>query len=153
MRPQTRYSCLPLSTVKEVINMYRSGKYFAFTAMLALSMAVLVNAQDKKIVVNSDGSYSVIEYPVGREVTVKLHPNGTVTSTGMARVMRTANGTKVYFDVNNAPSDWTNVYAYAVDPNGSATLLGPINFSNGMGRAEFMTPNDKFMLVLSPTEG
>lgn len=133
--------------------MYRSGKYFAFTAMLALSMAVLVNAQDKKIVVNSDGSYSVIEYPVGREVTVKLHPNGTVTSTGMARVMRTANGTKVYFDVNNAPSDWTNVYAYAVDPNGSATLLGPINFSNGMGKAEFMTPNDKFMLVLSPTEG
>src|SRR5947208_10739188 len=99
--------------------MYRSSKYLVFTMMLGLCLAMMVNAQDKKIVLNSDGSYSVIEYPVGKEVTVELLPMNGVTSTGVARVVRTANGTKVHFDVNGAPSDWTNAYAYAVDPTGA----------------------------------
>jgi len=133
--------------------MYQTSKHIAFTMLLAISLALVVNAQDKTYVVNSDGTYSVIEYPVDKEVTVRLLPQNGVSSTGMARVMRTANGTKVYFDVNGAPSDWNNVYAYAVDPTGASTYLGPIAFSNGMGKAEFMTPADKFMLVLSPNEG
>jgi len=132
--------------------MYKS-KYLAFTMLLGLFLAFVVNAQDKKIIMNSDGSYSVIEYPVDKEVTVKLLPMSGVTSTGTAHVMRTANGTKVVFDVNGAPSDWTNAYAYAVDPTGAATLLGPITFNSGTGTAEFMTPNNQFMLVLSPKEG
>jgi hypothetical protein len=76
-----------------------------------------------------------------------------ITSTGVAHVTRTASGTKVYFDVSGAPSDWNNVYAYAVDPTGAATLLGPITFTGGVGKAEFTTPADRFMLVLSPKEG
>lgn len=133
--------------------MYKMSKNLTFTVLLALALAVLVNAQDTKIKMNADGSYSVIEYPVGKEVTVNLLPVGSVRSKGMARVMRTSDGTKVYFDLSGAPSDWSNVYAYAVDPMGAATFLGPITFSNGVGKAEFMTPGDKFMLVLSPKEG
>jgi len=52
-----------------------------------------------------------------------------------------------------APGDWKSVYAYAVDPAGRATYLGPIDFSSGAGKAEFTTPGDQFMLVVSPTEG
>lgn len=133
--------------------MYKMSKNLTFAVLLALALAMLVNAQDTTIKMNADGSYSVIEYPVGKEVTVNLLPVGSIRSKGMARVMRTSDGTKVYFDLNGAPSDWTNVYAYAVDPMGAATFLGPITFSNGTGKAEFMTPGDQFMLVLSPKEG
>jgi len=128
-------------------------KDLAFVMVLAGLFAMSSSAQDKKVVVNADGSYSVIEYPVDKEVTLKLVPMSGVTSTGTARVLRTADGTKVYFDFAGAPEDWKNVYAYAVDPAGSTTFLGPITFSSGAGKAEFMTPARQFMLVVSPTEG
>jgi hypothetical protein len=45
------------------------------------------------------------------------------------------------------------MYAYAVDPAGVPTLLGPIAVTNGIAKAEFATPLNQFMLVFSPTEG
>ena len=125
----------------------------AFLLAVFFSLAVYTQDTVKKVVVNPDGSYSVIEYPTNKEVVVTLLPSDGVSSTGTARVMRTTAGTKVFFDVAGAPADWKNVYAYAVDPTGSTTLLGPIEFSNGVGKAEFTTPMDKFMLVMSPAEG
>lgn len=134
--------------------MYKLIKNLAFAGVLALSLAFAVDAQtEKQVVVNSDGSYSVIEYPVDKEVMINLMPMNGISSTGKARVMRTANGTKVYFDVAQAPDDWKNVYAYAVDPMGMSTYLGPITFNGGVGKAEFTTPGNQFMLVLSPNEG
>jgi len=125
----------------------------AFLFAVSFSLAVYTQETVKKVVANPDGSYSVIEYPTNKEVVVTLLPSDGVSSTGTARVMRTTAGTKVFFDVAGAPADWKNVYAYAVDPTGSTTLLGPIEFSNGVGKAEFTTPMDKFMLVMSPAEG
>lgn len=108
----------------------------------------------KEIVVNPDGSYTVIEYPVGKEVTVNLLPGTTVTgSKGNARIMRAADGTKVYVDLNGVPSTVSNAYVYAVDPAGVSTMLGPVTFKDGVARGEFMTPMNQFMLVVSPTEG
>jgi hypothetical protein len=108
----------------------------------------------KEVITNPDGSYTVIEYPVGKEVTVNLTPITTVTgSTGVARVMRAADGTKVWVDLTNVPASTTSMYAYAVDPSGVPTLLGPITITNGVGKAEFSTPLNQFMLVMSPTEG
>lgn len=134
--------------------MYKFSKNIAFTILLALSLVFFVNAQtEKRVVVNSDGSYSVIEYPVDKEVTVRLLPTSGITSTGTARVMRTAKGTKVHFDVSGAPAEWKSVYAYTVDPAGTPTYLGPITFTGGVGTAEFTTPANQFMLMLSPTEG
>jgi hypothetical protein len=138
------------------------SKYFkvslAFVMTIGLATAAL--AQDvtvtKKtdVVQNADGTWSVIEYPVGKEVTINLTPVTTVTgSTGVARVMRAADGTKVWVDLSGVPASTTNMYAYAVDPAGSPTLLGPIKIENGVAKAEFMTPMNQFMVVLSPTEG
>ena len=46
---------------------------FVFVLAVTLSAATLAQVVTKKeVVVNPDGSYSVIEYPVGREVTVNL---------------------------------------------------------------------------------
>lgn len=121
----------------------------ASAAVLALGTVSFAQDTKKEVVVNPDGSYTVIEYPVNKEVTVNLLPSATVTGAkGLARVMRSANGTKVVFDLNGAPTDWSNVYAYAIDPTGNPTLLGPITFTNGVGKAEFTTPMNQFMLVL-----
>lgn len=125
------------------------------SAVMALFAAGAM-AQDtkKEVIVNSDGSYTVIEYPVGKEVMVTLTPSTTVSSaTGTARVMRSADGTKVYFDMSGLPTSVTSYHAYAVDPTGTPTYLGPITISNGVAKAEFTTPMNQFMLVVSPNEG
>jgi len=135
--------------------MHKTLKNLAIILAVAMSVAYSANAQvtKKEVVVNSDGSYSVIEYPAGKEVMVNLVPTTGVTSTGTARVVRTEKGTKIFFDLAGAPSDWKSVYAYAVDPTGATSMLGPIDFTNGIGKAEFDTPLNQFMLVVSPNEG
>lgn len=124
-------------------------------AVLAL-FAASGFAQDtkKEVVVNPDGSYTVIEYPVGKEVMVTLTPSSTVaTAKGTAKVIRSTDGTKVYFDMSGVPATVTSYHAYAVDPAGATTYLGPITFTNGVAKAEFSTPLNQFMLVVSPNEG
>jgi hypothetical protein len=126
-------------------------------AFVLLAGAAIISAQQPTrtdVVVNKDGTYTVIEYPLGREVTVNLLPGTVVAgSKGIARVMRTEDGTKVWFDISGVPATTTRYYAYAVDPAGVPTLLGPLNFENGVAKAEFSTPMNQFMLVLSPNEG
>jgi len=134
-------------------------KYFgrAFMMLGCISVfAVMGLAQDTatQVIKNADGTYTVIEYPVGKEVMVNLMPATTISGgKGMAHIMRTADGTKVVLDVSGVPADTRTFYAYAVDPSGSPTLLGPVTFQNGVGRAEFTTPMNQFMVVLSPNEG
>jgi hypothetical protein len=105
------------------------------------------------VVQNPDGSYTVIEYPVGKEVTVELSPLSMAGAKGTARVMRMADGTKVFVDVNGISGDAKSFYVYAVDPSGAPTFLGPVMVENGVAKAEFNTPMNQFMLVLSPNEG
>ncbi len=120
---------------------------------IALAQDTTVTTK-KEIVVNRDGTYTVIEYPVGKEVMVNLLPGSMLTgSQGMARIVRAADGTKVYVDVSGVPATTTSYYAYAVDPAGVATTLGPVTFKNGVATSEFTTPLNQFMVVLSPTEG
>ena len=106
-----------------------------------------------EVVQNPDGTYSVIEYPVGKEVTVELMPMNMNGAKGMARVMRTSKETTVNFDLSGVGDTASNFYAYAVDPTGAVTYLGPITNENGVARANFTTPLNQFMLVLSPNEG
>lgn len=133
--------------------------------VLAFSLTGVVSAQDttsttttrtttvKETVRNADGTYTVIEYPVGKEVTVDLTPNNLQGAKGFARVMRSNDGTKVALDLSGLPADAKSYYVYAVDPNGTVSLLGPTTVTNGIGTANFTTPMSQFMLVLSPNEG
>jgi hypothetical protein len=84
---------------------------------------------------------------------VTLTPNNLQGATGTARVMRTADGTKIWMDLSGITGDTKSFYAYAVDPLGTPTLLGPVMIQNGVAKAEFSTPMNQFMLVLSPNEG
>jgi len=134
-------------------------------ALLALSLAGYAVAQNtttkttttttttqKQVVQNADGSYTVIEYPVGKEVTVELTPSGIQGAKGWARVMRSDQGTTVALDLAGLPADAKSYYVYAVDPSGAVTLLGPAEISNGVSKTTFTTPMNQFMLVLSPNE-
>lgn len=123
----------------------------ALSAMIVLGQDTTATA--KKVVVNPDGSYSVIEYPVGKEVILNLIPGASVTGKGTVHVMRAADGTKLVLDMTDVPATVTSYHAYAVDPAGMTTYLGPISFTGGVGKAEFSTPLNQFMVVLSPTEG
>ena len=105
------------------------------------------------VVQNADGTYSVIEYPVGKEVVVEFMPTDkAMTAKGNARVMRMGEETTVDFDLSGLDAS-SSYYAYAVDPSGKTTFLGPITAENGMAKTSFKTPMNQFMLVLSPTEG
>jgi len=129
---------------------------FACAAVLAMTSIVFgqnTTATAKKVVVNPDGSYSVIEYPVDKDVVVNLVPGASIAGKGEVHVHRSANGTHLVFNMTGLPSDVTNYYAYAVDPSGAATFLGPIAFTGGVGTATFDTPLDQFMVVLSPNQG
>jgi hypothetical protein len=107
-----------------------------------------------EIVQNQDGSYSVIEYPVGKEVVVELTPVTSMNGAkGMARVMRTGDETAVNFDLSGVGDTASSYYAYTVDSTGAVTYLGPVTTAKGMGKASFKTPLNQFMLVLSPNEG
>jgi len=121
-----------------------------FASVLVFGSASLALAQNTVVTKNSDGTYTVVEYPVGRDVDVNLRPWGKFSGRGRAHVVRSADGTKVVFNVRGVPADATSYYAYAVDPTGTPTLLGPVTVSNGLATGEFTTPMDKFMLVLSP---
>jgi hypothetical protein len=112
---------------------------------------VTTQTQTTQAVQNADGSWTVVQYPTGKEVVVDLTPGPTFsTAKGHARVMRMADGTHVVLDMSGLPADASAMNLYAVDPFGKVTLLGPVNFSNGVAQQTYTTPLDRFMLVLSP---
>ena len=107
--------------------------------------------QTTETIRNADGTYSVIEYPADKEVTLEFPASTMIPGAkGTARVMRSGNETTVNFDVTGLTGDTTSYNLYAVDPAGKVSLLGPVSVNNGAGTASFKTPLNQFMLVLSP---
>jgi hypothetical protein len=110
--------------------------------------------QTTQAVQNSDGSWSVIQYPANKEVVVDFAPAPTFsTAKGRAKIMRMSDHTMVTLDLSGLPADAAGMNLYAVDPLGKVTMLGPVTFSNGVATQTFQTPLDRFMLVLSPESG
>lgn len=100
---------------------------------------------------NADGSWTVVEYPVGQETVVNLTPTTIIpNATGTARVLRSTSGTTVRLNLSGLTGDVSNLNLYAVDPTGHVTLLGPVTTSNGIATFNTTTPLNRFMMVLSP---
>lgn len=107
--------------------------------------------QTAQAVQNPDGSWTVIQYPAGKEVVVDFTPGPNFnTAHGRAKVMRMNDHTMVTLDLSGLPADAAAMNLYAVDPFGKVTMLGPVAFTNGVSTQTFNTPLDRFMLVLSP---
>jgi len=125
--------------------------------LLLFSMTVVALAQTPttpvtttQTVQNSDGTYTIVEYPVGRETTVTLNPVGLSGATGRATVLRAANGTTIKLNLTGLPAEATAVNVYAVDPTGAVTSLGPVQIASGAGTFTTTTPMTRFMLIASP---
>ena len=122
--------------------------------MLTLALATIALAQEttttvKKTVQNPDGTFTIIEYPVKKEVKIQLNPVNTA-GTGMATVLRDDTGTRIKLNLANIPADVSTLTLYAVDDMGKVTALGPVTIANGTGELVATTPLSKFMLVASP---
>jgi hypothetical protein len=125
-------------------------------ALLLFSLAVVGLGQTTTVtrtVQNSDGTYSIVEYPVGKETVVTLNPVGLSGANGTATILRAADGTTIRVKLSQLPAEATAVNIYAVDPSGAVTLLGPVDIANGGGTFTSTTPLSRFMLVASPDAG
>jgi hypothetical protein len=120
------------------------------TAVLAQTQTTTTSTTQTTAVQNADGSWSVVEYPVDKEVTVNLTPYGIANATGRAIIHRMADGTMINLNLAGLGNDVSNLNLYAVDPTGHTTLLGPVAISNGTATFNTTTPLNRFMLVLSP---
>jgi hypothetical protein len=123
--------------------------------MLTLAIATIALAQEttttvqKTVVQNPDGTYTIIEYPVKKEIKITLNPVNTA-GTGMATILRDDTGTRIKVNLTKIPADVTALTLYAVDDTGAITALGPVAIANGTGELAVTTPLSKFMLVASP---
>ena len=122
----------------------------AVTLTLALAAVALAQTTVTKTVQNPDGTYTIIEYPVKKEVTLSLTPVQIQGATGVATILRDDDGTRIKLNLTNVPTDVTALTLYAVDDKGALTALGPVAISNGVGTLATTTPLSKFMLVASP---
>ncbi len=123
--------------------------------LLLFSLAVVGLGQTPtvtKTIQNSDGTYTIIEYPVGKETIVTLNPVGLSGATGSATILRAADGTTIRVKLSQLPAEATAVNVYAVDPTGAVTMLGPVAINNGVGTFTTTTPLSRFMLVASPDD-
>ncbi|HYJ85169.1 MAG TPA: hypothetical protein VEW46_03875 [Pyrinomonadaceae bacterium] len=103
-----------------------------------------------KTIQHPDGTYTVIEYPLKKEVKVMLNPVALKTSKGVATILRDDDGTRVILNLSDVPADVTAVNLYAVDETGAVTSLGPVAITNGAGTFNATTPLNKFMLIAAP---
>jgi len=124
-------------------------------AFLVFTMAVLSFGQVQTTTVtkvatqNPDGTYTIVEYPVGKETIVTLNPVGIPNATGTATILRAADGTTIKVNLTGLPADMTALNLYAVDPAGAVTLLGPITVASNAGTFTTTTPLTRFMLFSS----
>jgi len=119
-------------------------------AAVALGQTTTTTTTQKKVVQNPDGTYTIIEYPVKKEVTVALNPVNISGATGVATILRDDDGTRIKLNLANVPADVTALTLYAIDDSGKVTALGPVTISNGTGTLAATTPLSKFMLIASP---
>ena len=123
-------------------------------AMLTLALAAIALAQTTttvtKTVQNPDGTYTIIEYPAKKEVTVNLTPINVTGAKGVATILRDDDGTRIKLNLTDVPADVSAMTVYAVDDKGTVTALGPVAISNGTGTLVASTPLSRFMLFASP---
>lgn len=121
--------------------------------VLTLALAAVALAQTTtvtKTVQNPDGTYTIIEYPAKKEVTLNLTPVNITGAKGVATILRDDDGTRIKLNLTNVPADTSALTLYAIDDQGTVTALGPVAISNGVGTFAATTPLTKFMLVASP---
>jgi len=119
-------------------------------ALSALAFAQTTTTTTTKTVQNPDGTYTIIEFPAKKEITLTLNPVTIEKAKGVATILRDDDGTRIKLNLTDVPADVTALTLYAVDDKGAVTALGPVAISNGVGTFTTTTPLSRFMLIASP---
>ena len=132
---------------KTLTSFFGAALILGALAAVAVSQVVTTKVQT---VQNPDGTYTIVEYPVGKETVVTLNPVGITGATARGTIIRDDNGTTIKLNLASLPADLTGLNIYAVDPTGAVTMLGPVEIANGVGTFTTTTPLSRFMLFASP---
>jgi hypothetical protein len=135
---------------KHVLRVLGAATLTLALAAIALAQTTTTTVTQKTAVQNPDGTYTIIEYPVKKEVTVGLTPINVTGAKGVATILRDDDGTRIKLNLTNVPADLTAMTLYAVDDKGVITALGPVAITNGAGTFATTTPLSRFMLFASP---
>jgi hypothetical protein len=119
-------------------------------ALSALAFAQTTTTTTTKTVQNPDGTYTIIEFPAKKEITLTLNPVTIEKAKGVATILRDDDGTRIKLNLTDVPADVSSLTLYAVDDKGAVTALGPVAISNGVGTFTTTTPLSRFMLIASP---
>src|SRR5829696_6619672 len=106
--------------------MSKHGLSVLAAMILTLALAAVALAQTTtatKTVQNPDGTYTIIEYPAKKEVTLTLNPVNITGATGVATILRDDDGTRIKLNLTNVPADLSALTLYAVDDKGVVTAL------------------------------
>ena len=80
-------------------------------AILTLAISAIALAQtttttvQKTAVQNPDGTFTIIEYPVKKEVTVNLTPVNVTGAKGVATILRDDDGTRIKLNLTDVPAE------------------------------------------------
>jgi len=135
---------------KQILSVLGAAILTLAVAAIALAQTTTTTTSTKTAVQNPDGTYTIIEYPAKKEVTLNLTPINVTGAKGVATILRDDDGTRIKLNLTNVPADLSALTLYAVDEKGVVTALGPVAISNGTGTLAATTPLSKFMLVASP---
>ncbi len=135
---------------KHVLSVLGAATLTLALAAVAFAQTTTTTVTQKTAVQNPDGTYTIIEYPVKKEVTVNLQPINVTGAKGIATILRDDDGTRIKLNLTDVPADLSAMTLYAVDDKGVVTALGPVAITNGTGTLATTTPLSRFMLVASP---
>jgi len=125
---------------KHVLRVLGAALLTLALAAVALAQTTTTTTTQKTAVQNPDGTYTIIEYPVKKEVTVSLNPINITGAKGVATILRDDDGTRIKLNLTDVPADLSAMTLYAVDDKGVITALGPVAISNGTGTLATTTP-------------
>src|SRR6266852_3292951 len=101
---------------KNVSTILGAAMLLLFLAAVSVSQAQTGTVTKVQTVQNPDGSYTIVEYPVGKTTVVILNPVGLSGATGTATILRDPSLTTIKLNLNSLPADITAMNVYAVDP-------------------------------------
>src|SRR2546421_12752483 len=102
------------------------GTALILGALAAVAVSQVTTTVTKvQTVQNPDGTYTIVEYPVGKETVVTLNPVGITGATARGTIIRDDNGTTIKLNLTSLPADHTRSNPPAVDPPGAPTTRRP----------------------------
>src|SRR5260370_37123000 len=86
-------------------------------AMLLVSLAVVSAGQTQRVttIQNPDGTYTIVEYPVGRETVVTLSPVGLGGAKGSATILRDPSATSIKLNLTSLPPELASLNVHSVE--------------------------------------